>query len=269
MGIVAGAIGVLLTGGAALGAIATAGSVAAAWSAASTTTLVVGGMGLLADATGIASGATEDSNPQASSVLGWVSMATGIAGMAAGLPIASKGAKTIMQVTEGTRQRLGNILETGLSGRGAPVAAKLWATANMDELSAIAFQGHISENKIFFLHKSPGQNNKYVLINSVNNNEKLVPDGKYLFVNRTDEPERIRIALDSEVKGHTSIAQYLNSSGKYVPHNVYIAGELHFHKGVMSKWNVRSGHYLPDEEFFSRGPVNWLNNIMPPHLFDY
>ncbi|WP_289394877.1 RHS repeat-associated core domain-containing protein, partial [Pantoea stewartii] len=90
VGIVAGAIGVLLTGGAALGAIATAGSVAAAWSAASTTTLVVGGMGLLADATGIASGATEDSNPQASSVLGWVSMATGIAGMAAGFRQMSK-----------------------------------------------------------------------------------------------------------------------------------------------------------------------------------
>ncbi|MFC7510129.1 hypothetical protein ACFQUX_29130 [Pantoea stewartii] len=44
----------------------------------------MGGMGLLADATGIASGATEDSNPQASSVLGWVSMATGIAGMVEG-----------------------------------------------------------------------------------------------------------------------------------------------------------------------------------------
>lgn len=134
----------------------------------------------------------------------------------------------------------------------------------MDELSAIAFQGQISENKIFFLHKSPDQNNKYFLIDSIKNNEKLVPDGKYLFVNRTDEPERIRLALDSEVKGHTSVAQPLDFSGKYVPHNVCIAGELHFHKGVMSKWNVRSGHYLPNEEFFSRGPVNWLNNILPP-----
>ncbi len=84
VGIVAGVTGVIVTGGAALAAIAIAGSVAAAWSAASTTTLVVGGMGLLADATGIASGATEDSNPQASSVLGWVSMATGIAGMVEG-----------------------------------------------------------------------------------------------------------------------------------------------------------------------------------------
>ncbi len=98
LGIVGGTIGVLLTGGAALGAIAAAGSVAAAWSAASATTLVVGGLGLLADATGIASGATEDVNPAASSVLGWVSVATGIAGMAAGAAMAPKGVNALKKL---------------------------------------------------------------------------------------------------------------------------------------------------------------------------
>ncbi|WP_289345842.1 RHS repeat-associated core domain-containing protein [Pantoea stewartii] len=128
LGIVGGTIGVLLTGGAALGAIAAAGSVAAAWSAASATTLVVGGLGLLAVASGIASGATEDVNPHTSSVLGWVSMATGIAGMAAGISLAPKGAKAIMRATADTRQRLGNIRTTGLSGRGAPKIAREWGT---------------------------------------------------------------------------------------------------------------------------------------------
>jgi hypothetical protein len=40
-------------------------------------------MGVAADVTAIASGATEDVNPEVSSVLGWVSMATGIAGVGA------------------------------------------------------------------------------------------------------------------------------------------------------------------------------------------
>ena len=94
VGIVGGVIGVVLTGGAVLVGIAAAGSLAAAWSSASATALVVGGLGLVADVAGIASGATEDVNPEASAVLGWVSMATGIAGMGIGLAQISKGLKS-------------------------------------------------------------------------------------------------------------------------------------------------------------------------------
>ncbi|HDT0661729.1 TPA: RHS repeat-associated core domain-containing protein, partial [Enterobacter cloacae subsp. dissolvens] len=82
--IIGGVIGMGLSIFTAGGSIAAAGGIAAAVSSASATTLVVGGLGLVADVTGIASGATEDVNPHASSVLGWVSMATGIAGMVAG-----------------------------------------------------------------------------------------------------------------------------------------------------------------------------------------
>ncbi|WP_158781254.1 RHS repeat-associated core domain-containing protein [Pantoea sp. BAV 3049] len=111
LGIVGGAIGVLLTGGAALGAIAAAGSVAAAVSSASTTALVVGGLGIAADVTGIASGATEDVNPEASSVLGWVSMATGIAGMAAGAALATKSGRTLLKMSRTNRPEISSPMD--------------------------------------------------------------------------------------------------------------------------------------------------------------
>lgn len=85
VGIIGGVIGLGLSIFTAGTSIAAAGGIAAALSSASTTALVAGGLGFAADVTGIASGAAEDANPQASSVLGWVSMATGFAGMIVGV----------------------------------------------------------------------------------------------------------------------------------------------------------------------------------------
>lgn len=72
----------LLTGGL---SIAAAGGLIAALEGASTVALVVGGLGVVADVTSIASGALEDVNPEASSVLGWTSLGAGAAGLAGGL----------------------------------------------------------------------------------------------------------------------------------------------------------------------------------------
>lgn len=84
-GIVLGTVGLLLSVFTAGFSIGAAGSVAAAVSAASATTLVAGAVGVVSDVTAIASGAVEEANPEASSVLGWVSLATGIVGLAGGL----------------------------------------------------------------------------------------------------------------------------------------------------------------------------------------
>ncbi|WP_332382938.1 RHS repeat-associated core domain-containing protein, partial [Burkholderia ambifaria] len=84
-GIALGAIGIglsILTGGA---SIAAAGSVMAALGAASGASLLLGAAGIAADVTAIASGATEEVSPEASAVLGWVSLATGLAGAAIGV----------------------------------------------------------------------------------------------------------------------------------------------------------------------------------------
>jgi len=100
LGIVTGALGLAFSIFTAGASIAAAGGVMAALGAASTTSLVVGGLGVLADATAIASGATEDSNPSASAALGWVSMATGLAGMVAGI-----GKSGLKSVISSARQR--------------------------------------------------------------------------------------------------------------------------------------------------------------------
>ncbi|MGV2814524.1 RHS repeat-associated core domain-containing protein [Enterobacter cancerogenus] len=85
LGIVTGSLGLVLalvTGGM---SVVAAGCVSAAIDAASTTTLVAGGLGVVADITGIASWTQEDRNPEASGLLGWVSMATGLASLATGI----------------------------------------------------------------------------------------------------------------------------------------------------------------------------------------
>ncbi|MDR7344272.1 RHS repeat-associated protein [Pantoea alhagi] len=83
LSVVAAAIGTAVTAGIATGAaLTTAGAVAAAIGSASAVSLVAGVAGVIADVTGIVSGALEDSSPQASEVLGWVSLGAGVVGMA-------------------------------------------------------------------------------------------------------------------------------------------------------------------------------------------
>lgn len=101
--------------------IAAAGGVMAAINSASTTALVVGTLGVVSDVTAIVAGAAEDVAPEASGILGWVSMATGIAGFTVG------GGMAVAKGTQGLRNRLGNIKNTGLSGRGATSAAQAMA----------------------------------------------------------------------------------------------------------------------------------------------
>lgn len=83
-GIVAGAIGLGLAVFTAGSSISAAGGVMAALSSASASSLIIGGLGVASDITGIVSGAMEDANPEASSILGWASLATGLAGMVVG-----------------------------------------------------------------------------------------------------------------------------------------------------------------------------------------
>ena len=120
VGIVTGAIGLGLSLFTAGTSIAAAGSMTAALSSVSRLGLAIGLMGMAADVTAIASGAAEDVDPQASAVLGWVSMATGIAGVGIGTKLAAG------RATQSVRQRLGNIRDTGLSGRGGVMAAHNW-----------------------------------------------------------------------------------------------------------------------------------------------
>lgn len=70
---------VLLIGGL---SISVAGGLTAALEGASTAALTIGALSVVSDVTAIASGALEDSAPEASSALGWLSLGTGLAGLA-------------------------------------------------------------------------------------------------------------------------------------------------------------------------------------------
>lgn len=120
-----GIVGAAFTGGA---SIAAAGGVMAAIQSASATALAVGTAAVVSDVTAIVSGSLEDVAPEAASVLGWVSLGTGVAGVGAMAKPAAKSA------TKSLRQRLGNIRETGLSGRGAGPAARQIEAAQSSSL---------------------------------------------------------------------------------------------------------------------------------------
>nr|CAC19493.1 nematicidal protein 2 [Xenorhabdus bovienii] len=81
-GIGMGIAGLLLTIATGGMAIAAAGGIAAAIASTSTTALAFGALSVTSDITSIVSGALEDASPKASSILGWVSMGMGAAGLA-------------------------------------------------------------------------------------------------------------------------------------------------------------------------------------------
>lgn len=91
VGIGLGAVGLGLAVFTAGASIAAAGGVMAAIGSASATSLIVGGLGVVSDVTAIVSSALEDVDPSASSTLGWISLGTGLAGMAVGFKGMFKG----------------------------------------------------------------------------------------------------------------------------------------------------------------------------------
>ncbi|WP_434628623.1 RHS repeat-associated core domain-containing protein [Chromobacterium sp. CV08] len=103
--------------------IVASGGVIAALESASAASLVIGGATMVADAAAIASSATEESDPEASSVLGWMSLATGMLALGAGLAPklgrfagqAMAGARLLGKIERGERGGFG----IPLSGRGA------------------------------------------------------------------------------------------------------------------------------------------------------
>ncbi len=106
---IAGLLLTVVTGGL---AIVAAGGLVAALSAASTATLVVGALGVVSDVTAIASGALEETSPTASSVLGWVSLGTGLAGLAHAAVGLARGASRLArrapELAEDARQAAGS-----------------------------------------------------------------------------------------------------------------------------------------------------------------
>lgn len=135
MGIGLGIGGLALTAITAGASIAAAGGVFAALSSASAVSLAVGTVGVAADAAAIASGATEQTNPKASAMLGWVALAAGALGAGSGIVRAGR--------------RMVRSALAGSSGRGVALGTREEVTwgRNITNLKAI---GRSSGTSDFF-----------------------------------------------------------------------------------------------------------------------
>ncbi|MDR5771016.1 MULTISPECIES: hypothetical protein [unclassified Caballeronia] len=118
MGIGLGVVGLGLAAFTAGASIAAAGGVIAAIESASAVGLAVGTAGVVADVTAIASGAVEDSDPKASAVLGWVSLAVGICGFAGGVRQVSQRFARRSKLSYASRITLGGAMELVASEPG-------------------------------------------------------------------------------------------------------------------------------------------------------
>jgi len=127
-----GILGAFFTGG---GSIAAAGSLSAALATTSTMPLLIGTSALLADVTGLVSAASEQCNPQASVALGWVSFASGM--LSLGSALGTAGFRMLDEATAELRQRLGNIREFGLSGRGTSGETALTRSQSATNLNVV------------------------------------------------------------------------------------------------------------------------------------
>lgn len=128
----------IITGGI---AIAAAGGVMAAISAASVTSLAVGALGVASDVTAIVSGALEEVSPQASSILGWVSLGTGVIGL--GVSVAKAGAKAVGKL-DALSERVATIQQEGLGGKGAVNAMHEVVITDVDPKNVLFSQNSIS-----------------------------------------------------------------------------------------------------------------------------
>ncbi|BET96288.1 RHS repeat domain-containing protein [Xenorhabdus taiwanensis] len=112
--------------------------------------------GLVADVTGIASAATEDSNPRASATLGWISL---------GFGALSLGAGAIGGIVTGMRKVGGQLIESfshGLSGRGGQRGMNLALRGEVSKRISsrsdyvIAFGRAMEEGRIMPVENPPG-----------------------------------------------------------------------------------------------------------------
>ncbi|WP_372501317.1 RHS repeat-associated core domain-containing protein [Tistrella mobilis] len=123
-----GIIATVVTFGMAAAPVIAAEGVIAGISAGASAVGVIGGLGLAADITGIVSGALEEAAPQASAILGWVSMGLGAPGAMEGLAkLGSTVGRRVGNSLSELSERVATIQREGLSGRGAPRAARAWA----------------------------------------------------------------------------------------------------------------------------------------------
>ncbi|MDC9588811.1 hypothetical protein PSI23_05630 [Xenorhabdus sp. XENO-10] len=180
---------------------------------------VLAGLGLAADATGMAKTATEDSDPNASAILGWVSM---------GLGVVSMGAGAIGGLVTGMR-RVGNRLITsfshGMSGRRVPEATNNWLR-NTEYTRT--FQSILNENRVRQI-ENPVGSGAYTLrvdTDGLNNDtlrrldrlgfEIISPNGESRMIDNVSNALGIQFSLNITERNYLSLyGQFITSNTPY------------------------------------------------------
>ena len=254
VGIGLGILGIIATAGAAAMAISAAGGIGAALTAASTTSLLTGSVGVAADAIGIASGAISDTNSELSETLGWVSMATGIAGLGVGVMQAFKGGRALKQIPNKN-----NNLKSLIND------ISNWKDITMHE--GMARQDPIRRADIYEVMLNPTSTRKRYIIQSMSGKNISIPDGMYDFAIPSDAPGHVfsiknNLVNSNKYIGHESLIRRLGGTGE-----VRYAGVIKFKKGYLTGWNNGSGHYKPDAELSYNNLIPWTRRLLPHELF--
>lgn len=230
-------LGVLLT------PVSGGSSLAVALSAVSVSTAV------LSTGLAVAQHFVEESNPKAAAALGWAALGTGIVSglSSAALTRVAPGVKSLVSLLEGSSNRpIGGLMISG-GNVSEGTGSVNWTERIHLKANTTLYQAPAKPSRVWFLNQLEDAT-RYEIINSVDTDMRLKPMGLYIFVNRVDEPDVVRLARFGRVSGHTSLTQAVGTNA-YQPKDVFFAGEIKFDMGgKLNSWSGASGHYMGNIE---------------------
>lgn len=262
-----GIVAAVVTFGAAAAPIYAAEGMAAALWAGATEVGISGGLGVLADTTAIASGATEESHPGASKVLGWVSL--GLGGLSIGANIGESVVKYRQATSLARNETAAPTVEGAVRSRSASSTASTGLGAAAGGTSAGAHAGsssgghgsdddtastqttHLFQNggSLSDAHESAASAH----VASVRNASSLdqnASSGKVYKLSQNRDGDQtvgtIPAKSDPKVLPHPVLAAYGGSAD--------VAGAGHYWKSrVFGDMRIvgHSAHYVPDRVQFS------------------
>lgn len=189
---IAGIAAAFFTAGSSLVA---AGSLSAVLAATSAAPLIVGSSAMIADTTGLASAALQDSQPQASAALGWASLIAGVLSVGTGL--ATGGYRFLNRITAGLQGKMVRV-----NGRiGIPLSGEF---RNARFLGAYHVAGRVRWNIRFEDTAPEGERRLTIVMASMK-------EGRYT---RMVNEKRVNNAWFSELFGPSALKSRLQGAGE-------------------------------------------------------
>jgi len=241
--------------------IAAAGGAMAAISAASAVDLATGGLGVLADLTSIATGATSEADPEASQVLGWVSFGLGMVGAVAGVAHAGRAVHAKFKQRMGPTDLVSDEGGIELQPLTAPTG-DVQADAAFADVSLPGPSTSRAFSDLNTLRDKPFKNPELIKYDSEIDGGRVtrtaqgnleyedgvpVVDGNYHYAFSQDH--RMYFSRDRRTyveRNYESIHHYK----KWISVNVMSAGQLRVRNGLISDVLANNTHYREARESF-------------------